>query len=410
MHLGPSHAKTPLRLSAIVAIGALALAACGSSSKTTSGSGSSGGGPTYTVAYQGPLSGGNAQLGLYQKYAVQLAVNQANAGTSFGKLPFKVKFLPEDDQGSGTQAPTAAQAVIGDSSVMGVVGPVFSGASKAADPLFNQAGLAMVTASATDPSLATHGWNDFFRVVADDNAQGPADAQYASKKLNVKSVYSLDDASAYGQGLVGAFDNGAQTLGVKVTHETAPGTTQCQAGTGNVQQYGALASKINTAKPDAVFYAGYYCDFALLTKAVRSAGYTGQLLSDDGSESATFISQAGPAGDGALASCACADITKTPAAAPFVTQFKAIAGFAAGTYSGEAYDATNAMISAMKSLGTHVTRAGVVTALRNIHYQGLTKTVEFQPNGNIGGTAVYIYKAEGPNFVQLGSVGQLVGP
>jgi branched-chain amino acid transport system substrate-binding protein len=84
--------------------------------------------PTYTIAYEGPLSGGDAQLGLLQLYAVKLAINQANSGKSkFGKLPFKLDFKSEDDQGSATQSPTAAQALITDPSVVAVVGPAFSG-------------------------------------------------------------------------------------------------------------------------------------------------------------------------------------------------------------------------------------------------------------------------------------------
>ena len=35
--------------------------------------------PTFDLAYEGPLSGGNAQLGLNMAYAVQYAINQANA-------------------------------------------------------------------------------------------------------------------------------------------------------------------------------------------------------------------------------------------------------------------------------------------------------------------------------------------
>jgi branched-chain amino acid transport system substrate-binding protein len=395
--------RVALRLS-LVPAAALVLAAC---SSTNSGSTS---GPTYTIAYEGPLSGGNSQLGLYQKFAVQLAINEANAGTTFGSLPFKLKFLPEDDQGSGTQAPTAAQAVLADNSVMAVVGPAFSGASKAADPIYNQAGLAMVTPSATDPTLQTHGWNNFFRVVADDDAQGPADADYMVKKLGFKTIYAIDDASAYAQGLVGAFITQAQKDGATVTHDTAPGTTQCQAGTGNVQQYGAEATKVKSSGAPGVFYAGYYCDFALLAKGLRGAGYTGQMVSDDGSESDTFISQAGQdVASGTLASCACEDITVNPAASSFNTGFKRLAGYVPGIYSGEAYDATNAVISVMKSIGANVTRAKVVSGLHSVNYKGLTKTVAFGADGNIAGTSVYIYKAEGAHFVQLGSIAQLIG-
>ncbi len=43
----------------------------------------------------------------------------------------------------------------------------------------------------------------------------------------------------------------------------------------------------------AVFYAGYYCDFALFAKALRAAGFTGQLMSDDGSLDPHYITEAG---------------------------------------------------------------------------------------------------------------------
>ena len=108
-----------------------------------------------------------------------------------------MKFTTADDQGSATQSPTAAQQLINDSSVVAVVGPAFSGATEAAEPSIHAANLATVTPSATLPLLAQKGWTNFFRVVVDDNAQGPADAEYVAKVLKAKTVYTVDDATAY---------------------------------------------------------------------------------------------------------------------------------------------------------------------------------------------------------------------
>lgn len=364
---------------------------------------------TYTIAYEGPLSGGNQQLGLNMQYAVELAVNQANAGKTFGKLPFKLAFKTADDQGSATQSPTTAQSLIGDKSVVAVVGPAFSGATKAAEPLFHAAHLATVSPSATLPALAKSGWNNFFRVVADDNAQGPADAEYAAKKLHAKSVYSVDDASAYAVGLVGAFNKKAKQLGMTVTHQEAPGTTQCQAGNGNVQQYGALATSIVSSKAPVTFYAGYYCDFALLAKSLRAAGYTGVLMSDDGSLDAHYIAQAGASvANGTYLSCACTSLGNSPMDRAFSTGFKKLAGFPVGTYSAEAYDAANTVIATLKKLGAKVSRPAVVAGLHKVIYPGLTKTVHFQKDGNIAGSSVYIYEVKGGKIVELGMESQLV--
>ena len=117
--------------------------------------------PTYTIAYEGPLSGGNAQLGLNMKYAVELAINQANAGTSaFGTLPFKLKFAKRTTRVRQPQSPTAAQQLITNSSVVAVVGPAFSGATEAAEPSFHAADLATVSPSATLPTSRPEGMDE----------------------------------------------------------------------------------------------------------------------------------------------------------------------------------------------------------------------------------------------------------
>ncbi len=398
--------KRLMIVGAPVAAGALLLGTLGGVSAASSSHASK---PTYTIAYEGPLSGGNAQLGLNMLYSVKLAVNQANAGTTFGSLPFKLKFTSADDQGSAAQSPTAAQSLINNSSVIAVVGPAFSGATKAAEPLFSAAHLATVSPSATAPSLATEGWHNFFRVVADDNAQGPGDAQFVVKKLGAKHIYTIDDASAYATGLVSAFDSAAQGLGATVTHVEAPGTTQCQAGTGNVQQYGALASQIKETNDPVTFYAGYYCDFALLAKAARAAGYTGTLMSDDGSLDPHYISEAGSSvANGTYLSCACTNLGTSKVDKAFSSDFRKLAHFSVGTYSAEAYDASNTIIAVMKKLGTKITRKAIVSGLSTIVYPGLTKRVHFQKNGDIAGTAVYIYKVTNGTISEVGPVTSLV--
>jgi len=388
-----------VRYAVPLVVGGVCLAACSSSSSTTTTTGSSVSKPTYTIAYEGPLSGGDAQLGLNMKYAVELAINQANAGTSqFGTLPFTLKFLATDDQGSGTISPSVATSLVGNNSVVAVVGPAFSGATKAAEPTFSAANLATVTPSATNPALATQGWKNFFRVVADDNAQGPADADYMANTLHIKSVYVVNDASAYAVGLTAAFTTEASKVGMKVTSEQVPGTTQCSEGTGSVTEYPASATKVVSSGATALYYGGYYCGFADFAKALRSGGFHGQLFSDDGSLDPHYVSGAGTSvAAGTLISCPCQTLASTGAAGTFISQFKSLAGFAVGTYSAESYDATNTIIQAMKSIAassgaSKITRAAIVSGLATVTFTGLTKVIHFQSNGDIAGTAEYVYK------------------
>jgi branched-chain amino acid transport system substrate-binding protein len=366
--------------------------------------------PTLDIAYEGPLSGGNAQLGLNMAYSVELAVNQANSGMSqFGKLPFTLKYVAKDDQGSATLSPTDAQELVANKAVLAVVGPAFSGATKAAEPTFSSAHLATVSPSATLPALASYGWKNFFRVVADDSVQGPADATYVVKVLGLKNLYVVDDASTYGVGLAGAFAGEARKLGAKVTTSHFPGTTQCSDGTASPTQYPDDAATVVTAHPQMLFYGGYYCDLGLLVGALHKDGYKGKVMSGDGSDSTALISGTNPhsAANGVYATCACAVLGTTKADKAFASGFKALAKFPVGIYSAEAYDAANTIIFTMKEIAAtagvaQLTRANIVTALHRITFKGLTKTVSFQANGNISGVDIYINQVKHGALVQLG--------
>ena len=291
-------------------------------------------------------------------------------------------------------SPTAAEALITNPSVVAVVGPAFSGATKAAEPDFSAADLATVSPSATNPALADVGHKNFFRVVADDRAGAYATLTTSPRPWKLKSVFTVDDDSSYGSGLAGALDSRLKHDGVKVTHESAPEHSAWPVR--EPEQYPALASQVVTSKAPLLYYAGYYCDFALFAKALREAGYKGQLMSDDGSLDPHFVSEATKGvADSTLISCACSALTNAPEDKAFGIAFKQLAGFPSGTYTPEAFDATNVIISVMKSIGADVTRAAIVKGLHKADYIGLTKTIRFEPNGNIAGKTVFVYRVEG---------------
>jgi branched-chain amino acid transport system substrate-binding protein len=404
-------AKHRFMLMAPLAAVALVLAACGSSGGSSSGGGGgSGGKKTYTIGFQGPLSGGNAALGINEKFGVQLAVKEAN---DKGDLPFKLQVATADDLGSGDGGPPAAQKLIGNSNVVAVVGPSFSGASNSTGNLYKAAGMLVVTPSATLPDITSHGFTTYYRAVADDNAQGPPDAKYLVNKLGKKKIYVIDDTTDYGKGLSKAFTGALSGLSgaSKAGSDSAPQTSGCIPGaTGSTSQYQTLASKVKNSGADAVYYAGYYCDFGLLAKALRDKGYTGQLMSGDGSKDDRYISGAGVSNaNGSLLSCQCSDIASNPKGGSFITAYKALAGQDPGAYSAEAYDVANAIIGVMKTVGANPTRASLVSAFGSVDYQGLTKEIAFASasDHNLKVQAAFLYKVENGKFTYLGDLSQL---
>ncbi|MER7706996.1 branched-chain amino acid ABC transporter substrate-binding protein [Kitasatospora sp. NPDC097605] len=356
--------------------------------------------PTYTIGFQGPLTGPNAQLGINIDWGVKLAVQQANAK---GDLPFTLKVKEADDQGDPAKGPTAAQQLIGDSSVIGVVGPTFSGATKAAQPLFTQANLASVSASATASTLTdpANGFKTFFRVVPPDAVQGVAAADYLAKVVMAKSVYVLDDKSDYGVGLAGNIKNQLAADGTQVISDSVA------AGTND---YSAVATKIANSGAQAVYYAGYYADAAPLAKSLQNTSFTGKAMSGDGTNDPKFIQLAGPASEGWQMTCPClsAAASADPAAKQFVNDYTALAHQPPGTYSPEGFDVANTYIQVLRSLGSDVNRQKVVEGLRTVDHQGLTKEIRFQPNGEVTEKTIYVYEVKNGQITELGTVDKLI--
>ncbi|MCU1689280.1 MAG: branched-chain amino acid transporter substrate-binding protein [Jatrophihabitantaceae bacterium] len=383
---------------ALLSATAVALAACSNSSSGSSGgggltggnSGGSSSGKTYTIGFQGPLSGDNQQLGINERNAVELAVEQANAK---GDLNFKLKYTEADDVGAPATAPPAAAKLIQDDSVVAVVGPSFSGATKAVAKNYADAKLAIVSPSATNTTLTSQGFSTFFRVVPPDSAQGTQAADYIAKKG--KSIYLIDDTSEYGTGLAKDIETELKVKGAKYVREGVADTTQ---------DYSAIAAKVASSGADVMYYAGYYSGASLFAKALASAGYKGLAVSGDGSKDAQFIAGAGTSGESWEFTCPCADATVDPNMKSFADAYNKKWSTPSSTYSPEAFDATNAIIDVMKGIDGDITREKVVAGLKTVNYKGLTNTVKFQANGEIEKAIVFLYKVKSSKLSLVGTV------
>ncbi len=384
-----------LKAAAVVGIAGLGLAACGSSKSSTSSSGStaaggSGSSKSVNIGFFGALTGSNQALGINIENGEKLALSQYMATNPAVKVALKAF----DSQGDPSQASNGATTLIGDK-VVAVIGPAFSGESKAADPFFQQAGIPTVSASATNVALAQQGDKFFHRALAADDAQGPGDADYLVKTLNAKTVAVIDDSSSYGQGLADYVRSQVKTDGASdaLDDHVDP----------NGQDYSSTINKIVAAKPAAVFYGGYYDAAGRLVKQLKDAGYTGAFLSGDGSEDPHFITDAGgaTAANGAYLSCACEDTSTAANAQAFNAAYQAAYGTGPQIYSAEAYDATNFVLAGIKA--GHTTPGAINTYLGTSSFVGITKTLKFQADGNISGGTIYVYQVKNGKITQIGT-------
>src|SRR4029078_229584 len=105
----------------------------------------------------------------------------------------------------------------------GVVGHLNSGTTIPASAIYNQAGIPMISGSATNPKLTEQGVKVTFRTVGRDDQQGPAIASYLASNNKPKLVAVIDDATAYGEGIANEVENTLKAQGVnKLPREKEP--------------------------------------------------------------------------------------------------------------------------------------------------------------------------------------------
>ena len=371
----------------LVAVGLIA-AACGDSkSSTSTGAVTPGKGVKCAtlpaIGYFGPLTGDAANLGINIKNGVSLAVDQWNAANPDCKVTLK----DYDSQGDPQKAPALADQAIADKSILGIVGPAFSGESKAVDPKFDQAVLPIITASATNPDLSKNGWKIFHRMLATDAKQGPDVATYMKDTLKLKNVFVIDDQSEYGKGLA---DQVRTTLGALATGKDSIDP--------KASDYSAAVTKVKAQAPDAVFYGGYYNEAGKLVKQLRDAGVKSTFVSGDGTADLGFIKAAGPASKDAIISCPC-NINGNDA---FLKAYKAKFNDDPRTYGAEAYDAANSFFAAFAA--GKLDRASINTFLSTYSAAGASRAIKWDATGEIGEGPTYIFKSDGTTLVKTGSV------
>ena len=182
-------------------------------------------GSTRTIGLAAPYTGGAAAIGNQQVRWAKFFVKRWNKQKA--NKHRQIKIVPGDTQlgGDVAVAVKVAKAFASNSKVLGVVGPAGSQEVVASTSSYKGGGLGFVSGSATRTTL-TDGHTDgnrrgyFFRTVPSDAAQGPAVANWMTKKLKWKRVYIIDDQETYSQGLADGVEKILKNRGVTTLRDS----------------------------------------------------------------------------------------------------------------------------------------------------------------------------------------------
>ena len=350
------------------------------------------------IGHAGPLTGNIAHLGKDTENGVRMAIDEANAkGISIGGKKVKFVMQSEDDGAEPRQATLVAQKLV-DGKVQGLIGHVNSGTTIPASKIYHDAGIPQISPSATNPKYTQQGYQNAFRVVANDAQLGSVMGRYAAQTLKLKNVAVVDDRSAYGQGLADEFLKSAKANGINIVSR--------QFTTDKSTDFSAILTAIKAKQPDAIFFGGIDAVGGPMLRQMKQLGISAKFMGGDGvcSEQMPVLAGEGLIDDVVLCSePGGVEDAQKKVMEDFRTAFRKKYNGNVQIYAPYAYDATWLMITAMQKAGS-ADPAKYLPIMASSKYQGVTGLIEFDAKGDVKNSALTLYTFRNKQRIQLAVV------
>jgi branched-chain amino acid transport system substrate-binding protein len=246
-------------------------------------------GEPLTIASALSITGDTAFLGNDSNFGIQVAQDER------GKVLGRDVEVIKEDAGCGDAATgqTAAQSILGNPAILGVIGTTCSRTAVTAMQVLGPAHVVMVSPSNTAPGLTNpdheqYGGEFFFRTAYNDKVQGAAVAKYACEVLKVDTAATIHDGSPYAEQLQQVFaDQFKSQCSGTVTSQNA-------MAVGDVE-FHSLLTKIAAETPKLIFMPIFDPEGPLIVNQSRDIPALKDTIffGADGVKDAGFVKAAG---------------------------------------------------------------------------------------------------------------------
>lgn len=300
------------------------------------------GGDSIKIGFFAPETGPEAADGESAYNSAKLAVDQLNeAGGVLGK---KLELVNYDDQLDPKQAVSIAQKLTTKDGVVAVVSGSYSGPTRAAAPIFQQARIPMIAAYAVHPQIPQTG-EYIFQQSFSGVVQGRAAAVVAAKQLNAKTVAILAVDNDFGKTITQGFQEQAQKLGLQVVS-----VDTFKMGD---KEFTPVLTKIKQAKPDVLFLVAYAAEGSQIVRQAHDLNLGVQLLGTEGVDSTVqFLKVVGKAGEGLVIVTNLNRDDKNPQTQAYIKAYREKYGYDPDMVGASVYDAFQLLAEAMKRAGS----------------------------------------------------------
>lgn len=377
-------------LLSILLVGALTaglLAGCSGGDKPT---GDVGGEKVVKLGVFEPSTGDSASGGKKEMLGMQFA-NAETPTVEIGGETYKVELAYADNGSDASKAPSAASQLVGEGVAM-VLGSYGSGVSMAGGPIFNDAGLAALGVTCTNPNV-TAGNDYYFRICFLDNFQAHVLANFAMEKFQAKTAYLLGEVgNEYDQGLITFFEQVFTAAGGKVVKDSFPK---------NNSDFTTYLNKAKNEGADVIFTPVSIAYATQIMSQAASLGLEIPFLGSDtlddnkvleatqGTEVKLYVSTFYQEGGSESFDAGIKEYINTNANAK--TANGGNDTISAVTAMG--YDAYYVALEAMKKAGS-VAPADIKAALASVTYTGVSGAIAFDEQGDAIRDTAYIKTAD----------------
>jgi branched-chain amino acid transport system substrate-binding protein len=236
--------------------------------------------------------------------------------------------------------------------------------------------------------------DNYFRLVASDAQQAPFLAK-SVRKTGARRVAVVSETKAVSKGLADSFAAAFKKDGGTVALQ--------QVVPDDATDFKDFLDAALPDKPDAIVFGGEYQVASVLRKQATAAGYKGPIVGGDGIKDQAYISGAGAASKGDLASSVGVPLESLTGAKAFLKAYKK-SSFSdpPSDFGPYAYDAANLIIAAAKktlagqdSIPADA-RASVVAAIQATKTKGVTGPIAFDAFGDTTHQVFTLYRVDGP--------------
>ena len=326
---------------------------------------------TVKIGFNVPLTGFGAADGTSALNGAELAVEQANeAGGINGK---DVELVVYDDQASPKEAVPIAQKLIEKDEVVIAISGSYSGATRAAAGIFQEAGTPYISAYAIHPEITRAG-DYVFRTSFVGEVQGRAGAKLIGEGLGKKKVVMITLKNDFGKSLAAGFKEAAASFGVDVLAEYEYSIKD--------RQFGPIVSKVKSDAPDAIYASGYFFTAGPLVSQLRAAGIDVPIIGQEGYDSQKFIEIAGDAAEGTIITTSLDRDSGSAETKGFIAAFEARAGFKADMVAASAHTAVKVAVAALRAAGAEDRRA-IRDAVAATKIEASTGSISFNGLGEV---------------------------